>query len=100
MEHLVSRFYEGYLRILEKGHERLQDAGATDCLLQLVFDILSYQHEHRQLTRFVYREVTIDSTLNREVMSTYLTKEKYILHLIIEKGKEDNEFSRFPFPIL
>ncbi|MBU8684710.1 forespore capture DNA-binding protein RefZ [Bacillus haynesii] len=96
MEHLVSRFYEGYLRILEKGHERLQDVGATDCLLQLVFDILSYQHEHRQLTRFVYREVTIDSTLNREVMSTYLTKEKYILHLIIEKGKEDNEFSRFP----
>ncbi len=100
MEHLISRFYEGYLRVLEKGYERLPDAGATDCLLQLVFDILSYQHEHRQLTRFVYREVTIDSTLNREVMSTYLTKEKYILHLIIEKGNEDNEFSRFPFPIL
>ncbi|MEC1263032.1 forespore capture DNA-binding protein RefZ [Bacillus swezeyi] len=96
MEHLVSRFYEGYLRILENGHERLQDLSAKDCLLQLVFDILSYQHEHRQLTRFVYREVTIDSTLIREVMSTYLTKEKYILHLIIEKGKADREFSRFP----
>ncbi|MFN2747628.1 forespore capture DNA-binding protein RefZ [Bacillus sp. z60-18] len=96
MEHLVSRFYEGYLKILENGHERLQDLNAKDCLLQLVFDILSYQHEHRQLTRFVYREVTIDSTLIREVMSTYLTKEKYILHLIIEKGKQDGEFSRFP----
>ncbi|ASB87907.1 forespore capture DNA-binding protein RefZ [Bacillus sonorensis] len=96
MEHLVSRFYEGYLRILEKGYERLRDTTAKDCLLQLIFDILSYQHEHRQLTRFVYREVTIDSTLIREVMSTYLTKEKYILHLIIEKGKEDGEFSHFP----
>lgn len=28
MEHLVSRFYEGYLRILEKGYERLRDTTA------------------------------------------------------------------------
>ncbi|NPC93744.1 forespore capture DNA-binding protein RefZ [Bacillus sp. WMMC1349] len=96
MEHLVSSFYEGYLKILEKGYQCLDEMTAKDCLLQLVFDILSYQHEHRQLTRFVYREVTIDSTLIREVMSTYLTKEKYILHLMIEKGKTNREFSHFP----
>jgi AcrR family transcriptional regulator len=96
LEYLVSQFYEDYIRIVEKGYDKVRYVSARECLLSLIFDILSYQHNHRQLTRFVYREVTIDSTLNREIMSTYLTKEKYILQSIIEEGKRDQEFIGLP----
>jgi len=87
LEQLVSDFYEGYIQMIESHIQHMETRHAKECLLHVVFDILSYQHENRQLTRFVYREVTIDSTLIREIMSTYLTKEKYLFQLIIEKGK-------------
>ncbi|MDM5299101.1 forespore capture DNA-binding protein RefZ [Bacillus pumilus] len=87
LEQLISDFYEGYIHMIETQVHQVDTCHAKECLLHVVFDILSYQHEHRQLTRFVYREVTIDSTLMREIMSTYLTKEKYLFHLIIERGK-------------
>ncbi|MGA3852030.1 TetR/AcrR family transcriptional regulator [Bacillus pumilus] len=87
LEQLVSDFYEGYIHMIESHIHHMETRHAKECLLHVVFDILSYQHKHRQLTRFVYREVTIDSTLIREIMSTYLTKEKYLFQLIIEKGK-------------
>ncbi|MFP9170427.1 transcriptional regulator RefZ, partial [Enterococcus faecalis] len=84
----VSEFYEGYSKTLETAASNISTQSTQEQLLQLVFDILSYQHNHRQLTRFVYREVTIDSTLIREIMSTYLMKEKYIFQLIIEEGEK------------
>lgn len=66
MEHLVSEFYEGYNKTLETAAGNISFQSTQEQLLQLVFDILSYQHNNRQLTRFVYREVTIDSTLIRK----------------------------------
>lgn len=98
LEYLVSLFYEDYIRIVEKTFDKVRYISAKECLLSLIFDILSYQHNNRQLTRFVYREVTIDSTLNREIMSTYLTKEKYILQSIIEEGKRKKELIGLPVP--
>ncbi|MER0466867.1 transcriptional regulator RefZ [Bacillus cabrialesii subsp. cabrialesii] len=98
MEHLVSEFYEGYSKTLETAAGNVSSQSTQEQLLQLVFDILSYQHNHRQLTRFVYREVTIDSTLNREIMSTYLMKEKYIFQLIIEEGEKQREHLTLPLP--
>ncbi|PSA93625.1 TetR family transcriptional regulator [Bacillus atrophaeus] len=98
MEHLVSEFYEGYSKTLENACSRTEFQSTQESILQLVFDILSYQHGNRQLTRFVYREVTIDSTLIREIMSTYLMKEKYILQLIIEEGAKNKEYLNLPVP--
>lgn len=54
MEHLVSEFYEGYSKTLETAASNISSQSTQEQLLQLVFDILSYQHNHRQLTRFVY----------------------------------------------
>ncbi|MRX72750.1 forespore capture DNA-binding protein RefZ [Bacillus lacus] len=88
LEFLVQEFFEGYLAVIEKGYARLPSSNPKDCLQQLVLDILIYQHEHRQLARIVHREVTLDSILIREVMVTYLTKEKYYLKFIIEQGKK------------
>ncbi|MDQ0161049.1 forespore capture DNA-binding protein RefZ [Aeribacillus alveayuensis] len=95
LEFLVSQFYERYLSIIENNFHQIECLSAKSCLKQMIWDILNYQHENRQLARVVYREITIDSVLIREVMTTYLTKEKYFLRFVLEKGRDDGEFNPF-----
>jgi AcrR family transcriptional regulator len=96
LEYLVSKYYEGYLSVIEEGYIRLSHETPKNCLLLLIQDILNYQHYNRQLARFVLREVTLDSTLIREVMTTYLTKEKYFLKAILEEGIKTGYFRKAP----
>lgn len=86
LEHLVSSYYEEYLKLIEKKYSQLKYGNTHVILSEIILELLNYQHENRQLSRLVYREVTLDSVLIREVMTTYLTKEKYYLKTIIEKG--------------
>jgi TetR/AcrR family transcriptional regulator, regulator of cefoperazone and chloramphenicol sensitivity len=48
----------------------------------------------------VYREVTLDSILIREVMTTYLTKEKYYFKSIIEQGIEEGYYRNGLVPLM
>ncbi|MGD6816876.1 forespore capture DNA-binding protein RefZ [Metabacillus sp. 84] len=96
MEHLVSRFYEGYLQVMEAAILADMDKSPIVRLTRLVFDILNYQQERRQLTRFVYREITLDTTLIREVMSTYMVKEKFLLATLLEEGIADSSLNKIP----
>ncbi|MBD1380138.1 forespore capture DNA-binding protein RefZ [Metabacillus arenae] len=96
LEYLVSQYFEGYLTVMEQGYAKLSYLPPKDCLIQLILDILNYQHNNRQLARFVLRETTLDSVLIREVMTTYLSKEKYLFIEIFEKGMAAGEFRKLP----
>ncbi|MCD7032748.1 forespore capture DNA-binding protein RefZ [Metabacillus sp. GX 13764] len=96
LEHLIADFYEGYLAVIEKAFLNRESSNIHLSLSRLIFDILNYQQERRQLARFVYREVTLDSMLIREVMTTYLTKEKYYLSAFLEEGMETGCFRKVP----
>lgn len=98
LEYLVSEFYEGYLLVLGSIYKQLSSESAKTCLEQMIWDILKYQQDNRQLSRFVYRELTMDTVLIREVMTTYLAKEKYFFSSILEKGIQDGEFHRISIP--
>ncbi|MFC0270316.1 forespore capture DNA-binding protein RefZ [Metabacillus herbersteinensis] len=98
LEHLVSQFYEGYLTVIENNLSHLTKGSAGSCLRSLILDILNYQHENRQLSRLVLREVTLDTVLIREVMTTYLTKEKYYLKAILEHGIKVGQFRKVFIP--
>jgi TetR/AcrR family transcriptional regulator, regulator of cefoperazone and chloramphenicol sensitivity len=63
LKHLVSLFYEDYLKVIEQALNYLEKLGHEQCFEILILSILNYQHERRQLTRFIYRETTIDSTI-------------------------------------
>ena len=56
-------FYEDYLKVIEQALNYLEKLGHEQCFEILILSILNYQHERRQLTRFIYRETTIDSTI-------------------------------------
>jgi AcrR family transcriptional regulator len=84
LEALMVNFYESYFEVLERHQKEMpQDAGKKLLtLLEIAFD---YLFDSYKMTRFIYRELTLDSMLIREVMTTYLAKEKYYYLSVIEE---------------
>ncbi|WP_010678439.1 forespore capture DNA-binding protein RefZ [Bacillus timonensis] len=98
LEQLVSSYLEGYLTIVEQAYIELDNRTARECLLHAIRGIMEYQKNNRHLSRFVQREITFDTTLIREIMTTYLTKEKYYFQAIFETGIKQQEFTLIPIP--
>ncbi|OIJ18234.1 TetR family transcriptional regulator [Anaerobacillus alkalidiazotrophicus] len=92
LEELMVEFFEGYNKILEEAYQDLKSASPKTCLFSIVEKILKYQQHNHHLARFVHREVTLDSTLVRELMMTYFMKEKHFMKAIIEAGIDKEEF--------
>jgi AcrR family transcriptional regulator len=92
LEKLMIGFLESYTNIVEKGYQELDQVTSKKCLITVVGNLLKYQQQNQQLARFVHREVTVDSTLVRELMMTYFMKEKHYLKGIIETGMKRGEF--------
>lgn len=91
LENCFTVFFERYLEELEKGYALL-DCGAEICLKAMVDNVLRFQSENTQLTRFILREMSIDSQVVREIMSTYHVKERYLFKLVLDRGMENGEF--------
>lgn len=84
LEACLIHFFEGYLACLEREMDRLETEEPAECLKRALRSILQFQSEHHLLARFVWREVSIDSQVAREVISSYLMKERFMLKTIIE----------------
>lgn len=93
LENCFTVFFESYLKELEKGFSFLE-YGSEYCLNAMVEKVLRYQCENIQLTRFILREMTIDSQVVREIMSTYHVKERYMFKKVLEAGIENGEFKK------
>jgi AcrR family transcriptional regulator len=91
LEHCFTIYFEGYVEEIEKGFE-LIDEGAPGCLKKIAENIMNYHYHNIALTRFVLREISIDSQFVREIMSTYLMKERYYISKVVEKGVKTREF--------
>ncbi|QFT90200.1 putative HTH-type transcriptional regulator YttP [Bacillus sp. THAF10] len=91
-EYLLTSFFDQHVKLLEAEYKKLPNKSATECLLQSVDSVMKFHRENRQLARYVYREITLDTILVREIMSTYLTKEKFYFKAIIDKGNKSKEF--------
>jgi AcrR family transcriptional regulator len=93
LEYCFMAYYENYLKELEKGMYDLDD-GAYRTLKKVVENLMSFHYQNRHLTRFILRELSVDSQIVREMMSTYSVKEKYYYTQILEKGMLDREFKK------
>lgn len=96
LESCFTVFFENYLKELEKGFSVLEN-GAEACLKAMVENVLRYQCENIHLTRFVLREMSIDSQVVREIMSTYHVKERYYFKKVLEYGIQSGEFRHMSF---
>lgn len=95
LEYLIQIFFEGYLSNVAKSY-KLADYSAKQALYDYIQHTMQHHLKNRHLTRCVYREITKDTTLVREVMTTYLAREKSYLKSIIEKGMNQKEFTKVP----
>ncbi|WP_369902272.1 forespore capture DNA-binding protein RefZ [Bacillus manliponensis] len=97
LEQLVTSFLEGYIKVIEDKFQKYEFLSAKDVLFEMVSGLLQYQFQHRQLTRFFYRELSLDSTLIREVMTIYFSKEKYYVEQVLKRGEQTGEFNKVSF---
>ncbi len=93
LEHCFTDYYERYINEIEKGMDEFE-LGARTCLKKVIENLLKFQCEHMQLTRFVLRELSLDSQVVREIMSTYLVKERFYFTKILENGMLRQEYKR------
>ncbi|WP_018662462.1 forespore capture DNA-binding protein RefZ [Heyndrickxia acidiproducens] len=84
LEACFVRFFEPYLACLEE--EGPASETADERLKRAVYNALHFQSDHHLLARFVWREITIDSQIVREITSTYLMKERYLLKKLVMEG--------------
>ncbi|WP_335871285.1 forespore capture DNA-binding protein RefZ [Bacillus sp. 2205SS5-2] len=96
LEECFTRFFEPYLAILEKEVYQLDIERADVLLLSAIKKVLHFQSQQYQLARLVWREVSVDSQVVREIFSSYLMKERYYLKAFFEKGMQQGIFSPFP----
>jgi AcrR family transcriptional regulator len=99
LEYCFLHFFEQYMNKIEEAYLSI-DRGAKECLMRIVADILHFQCKNNHLTSFVYREMSMDSQVVREIMSTYSLKEKYYFQKIFERGFEWQEFRPHSIPYL
>lgn len=95
LEALMVDFLEGYIESLEQVMKK-KCSNAFETLMDMAESSLLYmQHRHLR-ARFVLREMTLDSTLIREVTSTYLMKEKHLYSIVLKKGVQEGVFESEP----
>lgn len=99
LEHCFTSFFEQYIKIMEEEYDAI-GLGAKECLKQTVAKLLHYQCENLLLASVVYREMSINSQVVREIMATYYLKEKFYFQKIFERGFEWNEFRPHSIPYL
>ncbi|WP_077615556.1 forespore capture DNA-binding protein RefZ [Caenibacillus caldisaponilyticus] len=100
LEHLMENFYEGYLRVLETAIRDGACLGTSDLLYLMAERLIQYQHDRFYVALFVHREVTVDSTLVRELMTTYLMKEKYLFENVFAEGLRKKDIRPLPVDFL
>lgn len=79
LEYAVTNYFEMYLQLLEKELEESDDLNDIKKLKKMIHTIITYKTDYFQLTSFIHRELSLDSTFVREMTVTYLAKENHLL---------------------
>ena len=99
LEYCFMSFFEQYIAKIEEGYAFMEH-GAAFCLKKISVILLNFLCEKIHLTSFIFREMSIDSQLVREIMATYYTKEKFIIYRrCLKKGWNGENFISFHRPI-
>jgi AcrR family transcriptional regulator len=84
LEQIMITYFENYFVLLEQEMKRTTLTPAEQ-LKQLVRLTITYQMKNLPVTRLISRELSVESMLGREIMSTYLKKQKYFFISLLEK---------------
>src|SRR5699024_5593602 len=99
LEYAVTHYYDQYVQLLEDTIQNRKHASDFDTFTLVIYKILAFKIDHYQLTAFIQRELSLDSTFVREMTVTYLAKENYLLSSLFFKilSKENRKQKEFLF---
>lgn len=94
LELIMIDYFEGLFRKFDSKQveQTKKDVDYFKELMGIVKMVIQYQSEHQEVTRIIQRELSVDSTLVREVMSTYIAKLKGVFSALFEKGIQEGQF--------
>ncbi|WP_170145193.1 forespore capture DNA-binding protein RefZ [Ammoniphilus oxalaticus] len=94
LEMIMIEYFENlFERFAVQRIERTTEAfNYFDELMKIVQLLIRYQCEHIKVTRMIQRELSVDSTLVREVMSTYIAKLKALFTSLADEGISAGQF--------
>ncbi|GEL77165.1 forespore capture DNA-binding protein RefZ [Tenuibacillus multivorans] len=84
LEHMTVDYFENYLDLLELLTEQEDDLSSSDVFFQVIEQIIHYKYDYFQFSCFIQRELSLDNMFIRELFSTYVAKEKFLLEKITE----------------
>ena len=99
LEHIIVDFLEGYVAILNKYSLFLESKKADSILIDLVEEVLNYNFHKKEYASIFYRELTLDSVFIREIMMTYLARERYTFIQIYDALRLNNTNITVPFSV-
>src|SRR5690625_4524632 len=99
LEYAVTNYYEHYLITIDTALHEKQSEVAKQQLKQVIEALIRYKTEHFQLTSFIHRELSLDSTFVREMTVTYLAKENHLLSQLFYRilQKDDKHQRKYLF---
>ncbi|MEH6937222.1 forespore capture DNA-binding protein RefZ [Bacillus sp. JJ664] len=99
LEHIIVDFLEGYVAILNKYSLVFESKKADSVLIELVEEVLNYNFHKKEYASIFYRELTLDSVFIREIMMTYLARERYTFIQIYDALRLNNTNITVPFSV-
>lgn len=99
LEYCFINYLEQYTNIIEQEIIQLEYISADQCFKNIITKLLQFQGRHFNAARFITREMSLDTTLNREILSTYMAKERYYFQYVIEQGIKSKHFRKINIPI-
>lgn len=97
LEYAVTNYFEMYLNRLEDVLESNRSLNEIEKLKKIINAIIEYKTDHFQLTSFIHRELSLDSTFVREMTVTYLAKENYIISTLFLTILSEQEKLQQPY---
>ena len=94
LEYCFVDYLEEYINIIEHEVALLEKTSADQCLFSVVSKLLNYQKKNYLAARFVMREMSLDTNLNREIITTYMARENYNFQCIINHGIKRKVFKK------
>ncbi|WP_188206434.1 forespore capture DNA-binding protein RefZ [Alkalibacillus aidingensis] len=94
LEHMTVDYFEGYIALLESLMEGHPSKGSPDHFFQVIEEIIHYKKRHFQFTCFIQRELSLDNIFIRELFSTYVAKETFLLNSLADQVTEKYKLNR------
>lgn len=92
LEWVMVDYYENMFHRLDACRYDSEWESLSELLHSMVENMVRFQCESHRVTRLIQRELSVESMLGREIMSTYLARLKHYFTAIIEEGIAEEEF--------